>query len=96
MECKLGPGLLLCSVLPHIKDESQRAVGPQDESLLREYGAVCTRGRPERGADGEWGGGWRKLVRFFLFFFDLFIYPEESRYMMNGFRLSPAVGLAFP
>ena len=33
---------------------------------------------------------------FFFFFFDLFIYPEESRYMMNGFRLSPAVGLAFP
>ena len=36
-------------------------------------------------------------VTFFDFiFFDLFIYPEESRYMMNGFRLSPAVGLAFP
>ena len=30
-----------------------------------------------------------------FFFFDLFIYPEESRYMMNGFRLSPAVGLHF-
>ena len=34
----------------------------------------------------------------YIFFFYLFIYPEESRYMMNGFRLSPAVGtgLAFP
>ena len=31
-----------------------------------------------------------------FFFFGFFIYPEESRYMMNGFRLSPAVGLAFP
>ena len=44
---------------------------------------------------------WNNGVRndngpFFFFFFDLFIYPEESRYMMNGFRLSPAVGLAFP
>ena len=35
------------------------------------------------------------VLTFFFFFFDLFIYPEESRYMMNGFRLSPAVGLAF-
>ena len=34
--------------------------------------------------------------RFFFGFFYLFIYPEESCYMMNGFHLSPAVGLAFP
>ena len=38
---------------------------------------------------------WFLAVSLFFFFFDLFIYPEESRYMMNGFRLSPAVGLAF-
>ena len=37
-----------------------------------------------------------RVLFLFLSFFDLFIYPEESRYMMNGFRLSPAVGLAFP
>ena len=37
-----------------------------------------------------------RAIIFYFFFFDLFIYPEESRYMMNGFRLSPAVGLAFP
>ena len=32
----------------------------------------------------------------FFLNFDLFIYPEEHRYIVNGFRLSPAVGLAFP
>ena len=41
----------------------------------------------------------QNIVSFFFFVvvvFDLFIYPEESRYMMNGFRLSPAIGFAFP
>ena len=48
------------------------------------------------------GMGWissfefRVGLSFSFFVVDLFIYPEESRYMMNGFRLSPAVGLAFP
>ena len=32
----------------------------------------------------------------FFYFFYLFIYPEESCYIVNGLRLSPAVGLAFP
>ena len=47
--------------------------------------------------DRKIGSNIKAARTIYIFFFSyLFIYPEESRYMMNGFCLSPAVGLAFP